>query len=69
MAILFETGSGPKREGRRDDTWKDLINMPILESAGKHDGTADPCQRWGVILAAGDGTRLLPLTNAPDFRG
>ena len=36
--------------------------MPILDCAEKHDRTAGPCHRWGVILAGGDGTRLRSLT-------
>jgi mannose-1-phosphate guanylyltransferase len=54
-SVKRETGGGM-------DTWRDLINMPILECAGKHGRAAGLCHHWGVILAGGDGKRLLPLT-------
>src|SRR5690348_12785191 len=36
--------------------------MPNTGCTGTLGRSGDSCHRWGVILAGGDGTRLLPLT-------
>jgi len=60
--ILREWLRSKKRRAAKMKPGGISINMPILECAGKHTRTAGLSHRWGVILAGGDGKRLLPLT-------